>query len=297
MRKFLILTTFLLAMAGYVIAETNYDDVEITAQKVSEHVYMLQGSGGNIGVSVGEDGVLMIDTQFEPLADKIRAAITKISDKKIKYVINTHYHHDHTDGNRAFGDGAVIIGHENLRESLLNGRTVEMFDREIPPQPKIALPEITFEDSLSVHFNGEEILVMYFPEAHTDTDSVVFFLDDNVVHTGDLLFNGMYPFVDIPGGGSVEGLIVNLEVVLNLIDEDTQIIPGHGPLATWEDLKDFRDMLIETNDIVRNRMQEGLSLDDIKKAGLPKEITERWGNGFLTTEQWIGILHASLVKE
>ncbi len=297
MKKFLIFATLILALAGYVTAETNYDDVTVTVKKVTDRIYMLQGSGGNIGLCIGKDGVLMVDTQFEPLADKIRAAVRQVSDKKIEYVINTHYHHDHTDGNKQFGAEAVVIAHENLRQSLADGRTVEMFNREIPPQPDAALPEITFEESLSLHYNGNEILLMHYPEAHTDTDTVVFFLDDNVVHVGDLLFNGMYPFVDVTGGGSVEGLIVNLDVILNLIDEDAKIIPGHGPLAEWQDLKDFRDMLVETNDIVRARMQEGLSLDDIRKAGLPLEITERWGNGFLSTEQWLGILHASLVKE
>ena len=296
MKKSLLLLTGLLVAAGYVFAETDYKDVSITTHKVTDHIYMLEGEGGNIGISTGEDGVLMIDTQFAPLADKIRAAVRELSDKDIKYVINTHYHHDHTDGNKAFGAEAVVIAHENVRDSLEKGRTVEMFQREIPPQPKAALPDITFEDSLSVHVNGNEVLVMYFPNSHTDTDSVVFFLDENVVHTGDLLFNGMYPFVDIPGGGSVQGLIANLDVILDLIDEDTKIIPGHGPLAEWQDLKDFRDMLVETSDIVHERIQKWMSLDEIKAAGLPEEIVERWGNGFLNTEQWIGILHASLLQ-
>lgn len=295
MKKYLLLMLLLLATASLVTAETNYDDVTVKAKKLTDRVYMLEGSGGNIGISAGEDGVLMIDTQFEPLAEKITAAIKEISDGDIKYIVNTHYHHDHTDGNKYFGPNAVVIAHENLRNSLVNGRTVEMFNREIPPQPKGALPEITFDESLSIYFNGDELLVLYFPDAHTDTDSVVFFLDDNVVHTGDLFFNGMYPFVDIPGGGSVEGLINNLEIILELLDEDTKIIPGHGPLAERQDLVDFYDMLIETQDIVRNRMREGQSLTEIKETGLPLEITERWGNGFLKTDQWIGILHSSLL--
>lgn len=295
MKKMLLLLTAMFAVAGYVQAETDYKDVDITTKKITDRIYMLQGEGGNIGISVGEDGVLMIDTQFAPLADKIRAAVGEISDKKIKYIINTHYHHDHTDGNIEFGADAVVIAHENLRMSLEEGRTVEMFQREIPPQPKAALPDITFEDSISLYFNNTEILVMYFPDSHTDTDSVVFFLDENVIHLGDLLFNGMYPFVDIAGGGSVEGLIINLDVILNLIDDDTKIIPGHGPLAEWQDLKDFRDMLVETSRIVHERMQQGMGLAEIKAAGLPDDIVERWGNGFLNTEQWIGILHASLL--
>jgi glyoxylase-like metal-dependent hydrolase (beta-lactamase superfamily II) len=257
---------------------------------------MLQGAGGNIGVSVGPDGILIVDDQFAPLADKIRAALKTLGEGKLKFVLNTHWHGDHTGGNAQFGPEAPIIAHDNVRRRLATEQRIELFKSTTPPAPKEALPVITFDKSLSVHFNGEEIKVIHFPQGHTDGDSIIFFTNSNVVHMGDDFFVGRFPFVDLDTGGSVQGLTKNIADIIPKLAADVKIIPGHGALATVDDLKQFHNMLKETTAIVQGKMKSGKTMEQIKAEGLPAEWTS-WGTGFIKTDVWLEIIHRSLSKK
>jgi len=272
----------------------DFSKVQIKATKVAGNVYMLEGSGGNIGVSVGPDGILIVDDQFAPLADKIKAALKELGQGKLKFVINTHWHGDHTGGNPVFGVDSTIVAHTNVRKRL-GMESTNRAGQKVPAAPKEALPVITFDESLSVHFNGEEIKAVHYPNGHTDGDGVIFFSQSNVVHMGDDFFAGMFPFVDLSSGGSVEGLVKNVGNALTKIPANAKIIPGHGPISTVEDLKAYHQMLIETVDVFRKQMQSGKSLDDIKAAGLPAKY-DSWGKGFINTPTWIETIHKSLSK-
>jgi glyoxylase-like metal-dependent hydrolase (beta-lactamase superfamily II) len=275
-------------------ARQDLSKVEVKATHVAGNIHMLEGAGGNIGVSVGADGILIVDDQFAPLAEKIRAALKKLGEGKLRFVLNTHWHGDHTGGNKEFGPEAPIIAHDNVRKRLTGELKAE--GRETPASPKEALPVITFDQSLSVHFNGEEIRVLHYPRGHTDGDSIIFFTRSNVVHMGDDFFNGMFPFIDLASGGDVEGYIRNVEAVIAKIPADAKIIPGHGPLASIADLKSFHQMLVETTGIVRERMKAGKSLDQIKAEGLPEKWNS-WGMGFIKTPAWIQIVYQGLANQ
>ena len=274
-------------------AQTDFSKVEIKATKVNGNVYMLEGAGGNIGVSVGDDGILIVDDQFAPLADKIRAALKGIADKKLRFILNTHWHGDHTGGNVAFGPEAPIIAHDNVRKRLATEQKSAVFNRTTPASPREALPVITFNQSLSVHFNGEEIRAIHYPQGHTDGDSVIFFSASNVVHLGDDFFAGRFPFVDLESGGSVEGLIKNIGEIIGKIPEGAKLIPGHGPISTLDDLKSYHRMLQQTTNIVRQKIASGKTLDQIKSEGLPAEWAP-WGTGFIKTDLWVETIYKSL---
>src|SRR5437588_878757 len=227
-RLFAFAAAMLLSAAAFA-QQQDFSKVEIKVQKVQGSVYMLTGAGGNIGVCVGDDGIVIVDDQFAPLAPKIKEALKSISTKPIKFIINTHYHGDHTGGNEVFGHDAPIIAHDNVRTRLAAG--TEALGRKTPPAPKGALPVITFNDRATLHVNGEDIQAVHFPHGHTDGDAVIFFPQSNVVHMGDDFFLGQFPFVDIENGGSVRGLVANLEKILPTLDKDVKIIPGHGTLG------------------------------------------------------------------
>lgn len=291
--SFLLAGALLLCAATQAIAQQDFSKVEIKATKVSGNVYMLEGSGGNIGVSVGSDGLLIVDDQFAPLADKIKAALKNLGEGKLKFILNTHWHGDHTGGNAVFGPDAPIIAQTNVRKRLQEGMTAP---RKVDPAPKEALPVITFDQSVSVHFNGEEIRVIHFPHGHTDGDSVIFFTKSNVVHMGDDFFNGMFPFIDIDSGGDVDGYVKNVGEVLSKVPAGAKIIPGHGALASADDLKKFHQMLVATTDIVRQRVAAGKTLDQIKAEGLPPEWNS-WGAGFIKTDRWLETLYRAYAKK
>ena len=294
-KKILLLTVSLL-FAISARAQTDFSKVEIKATKVAGNVYMLEGAGGNIGVSVGDDGILIVDDQFAPLADKIRAALKGIADKKLRFILNTHWHGDHTGGNVVFGPEATIIAHDNVRKRLSTEQKSTVFNNTTPPSPKEALPVITFNDSLSVHFNGEDIRVIHFPHGHTDGDSVIFFSSSNVVHLGDDFFAGRFPFVDLESGGSVEGLVKNIGELVAKIPPGAKLIPGHGPLSTLDDLKSYHRMLEQTTEIVRQKIAAGKTLDQIKTEGLPAEWAP-WGTGFIKTDRWLQTIYTSLTAK
>jgi glyoxylase-like metal-dependent hydrolase (beta-lactamase superfamily II) len=294
-KKFLLLLVlFVFAVAAH--AQTDFTKVQMKATKVAGNVYMLEGDGGNIGVSVGDDGLLIVDDQFAPLADKIRAALKGIADKKLKFILNTHWHGDHTGGNVAFGPEATIIAHDNVRKRLATEQKSTVFNSTTPASPKEALPVITFDQSLSVHFNGEDIRAIHFPHGHTDGDSVIFFSASNVVHLGDDFFAGRFPFVDLESGGSVEGLIKNIGELVNKIPADAKLIPGHGAISTLDDLKSYHRMLQQTTEIVRGKIAAGKTLDQIKSEGLPDEW-KPWGTGFIKTDRWVETIYKSLTAK
>jgi glyoxylase-like metal-dependent hydrolase (beta-lactamase superfamily II) len=276
--------------------QTDWSKVQIKTTKIAGNVYLLEGAGGNIGVSVGEDGILIVDDQFAPLAEKIRASLKSLNQGRLRFILNTHWHFDHTGGNAVFGSEASIIAHDNVRKRMSTEHRSEFFKSTTPASPKQALPVITFDRSLTVHFNGEEIRAIHFPQGHTDGDSVIFFTKSNVVHLGDDFFSGSFPFVDLESGGSVEGLTKNIAELITKIPADAKLIPGHGPISTLDDLKTYHRMLVETTAIVRDQIAAGKSLAQIKTEGLPSEW-DSWGKAFIKTDMWLELVHSSLTSK
>lgn len=285
--------TFLL-LATPLLAQQDFSKTEIKVQKVAGTVYMLTGSGGNIGISAGEDGIVIIDDEFAPLAPKIKEALKGISDKPIRFILNTHYHGDHTGGNEVFGKDAPIIAHDNVRKRLASGSTAR--GRSTPPAPKVALPIITFNDRSTLHLNGEEIRAIHMPHGHTDGDSVIEFPNSKVVHMGDDFFNGNYPFVDVENGGSVKGLIANVDAVVARIGDDYKVIPGHGALSDRAGLRAFGDMLKGTWNVVEEGVKTGKTLDQLKKEDVLKPW-ESWGKGFIKPDAWLELLFNEVTKK
>jgi cyclase len=272
-------------------AQQDFSKVEIKVQKVAGSVYMLQGSGGNIGVSAGEDGIVIVDDQYAPLAPKIQAALKGIADKPLRFVLNTHWHGDHTGGNPVFSQLAPIIAQENVRKRLAAGRKGP--GPEIPPQPANVLPVITFEDRVSVHLNGEDIEAIHFPKGHTDGDSVIFFPKSNVLHMGDDFVTYGFPFVDLNSGGSVRGMIEALKKVVTLVPQDVKVIPGHGPLSTLEDVRAFTKMVEDTFNLVDDQVKQGKSADEIKKANVLAAYSKYSGD-FVNTDRWIDTIYTDV---
>jgi cyclase len=264
-------------------AETDFAAVQVTAIPVSGKIHMLQGNGGNIGVSIGEDGVLMIDDQFAPLSNKIKETLRSLGGSSPKYLLNTHHHGDHTGGNENFADSATIIAHRNVRIRLAD-----------PTAQRVAkaLPVITYENDLSMHFNGEEIRLIHLPNGHTDGDTAIWFTNSNVIHMGDEYVVGSFPFVDLSSGGSVVGLIQNHEKLLAELPENIKIIPGHGPLSTKAEMSEWIGAIRATVELVFDEIAAGKSLDDIKKAGLPAEY-KNYGRGFISQDAWLTAIYNS----
>ena len=278
--------------------QRNFDDVRVTAQPVADGVYMLTGAGGNIGVSTGEDGILLIDDQFAPLTDKIRAAVAELGGGKIRFVLNTHWHGDHTGGNENLGKaGVLIVAHDNVRRRMSVEQFREAMNRTVPASPKDALPVVSFNDSVTFHLNREEIHALHLQAAHTDGDSIVHFRKANVLHMGDIFFNGMYPFIDVSSGGSVDGVIAAVERALALADGKTRIIPGHGPLSDREELAVYHEMLKKVRSAIAPMVASGKSLEEAVAAKPTREYDEKWGQGFIDPERFVGLVYRSLSPE
>ncbi len=284
--SFSVIASLLISFATTSVAQRDMSKVEIKTTPVAGNIYMLEGQGGNIAVSTGPDGVLMVDDQFAPLAEKINAAIEKLDQGPITFLLNTPHHGDHTGGNAYFGKKASIVAHANVRKRL--GADSKL--------AKEALPVVTFDQSASVHLNGEEIRLIHLGPGHTDGDSIMHFTKSGVFHMGDQFFNGRFPFVDLGSGGDVAGLLKNIEAALKMIPDDAKIIPGHGALATKADLEKFRDMLVETASLVKKAIAEGKSVADVKATGLPEKYKE-WGSGFINASRWLEISYNSLSKK
>lgn len=273
------------------------DAVEIQTTQLAPGLYMLVGRGGNIAVSAGEDGVFLVDDQYAPLTEKIRAAIREFSDGPIRFVLNTHWHGDHTGGNENLGEaGALIVAHDNVRRRMSVEQFLEAFDMKVDPSPPAALPVVTFSQDVTFHLNGDEIHAVHVERAHTDGDVIVYFRAANVVHVGDVYFNGFYPFVDVSSGGSIDGVIAAARQVLELIGDDTQVIPGHGPLSNKAELQEYHDAMVEIREAVAGLIASGLSRDEVIAARPTERWDERWGGGFLKPEQFVGILYDDLVR-
>jgi len=272
-------------------AQDRFAKVEIRTEKLSPTTYVLFGAGGNIGLSVGADSVFVIDDQFAPLSEKIMAAIKKITDKPVQFVINTHWHSDHTGGNENFAKGgALIVAHDNVRKRLSSEQFIEFLRAREPAQPKIAQPVVTFSNDVTFHINGDEIYVFHMPKAHTDGDAIIHFRKSNVIHMGDIFFNGFYPFIDTSSGGTPEGVVAAADKVLALSDDATKIIPGHGPVCSKADLKIYRDMVATVSARVKKLKAEGKTLDEVIAAKPGAEYDERWGKGFIPTVRFMEML-------
>ena len=293
--SYFFLYLLLFTVSSALSQDKDFDKVQIKTVKVSGNVYMLLGSGGNIGVYAGDDGVFIVDDQFAPLTKKIKAAIGKISDKKIRFVINTHWHFDHVGGNENLGEmGSVIIAHENVRKRMSTDQFIEFFQKKIPASPKVALPIITFTQDITFHPNEDDIHVFHVSNAHTDGDAIVFFQNSNVVHTGDIYFAGLYPFIDTSAHGSVNGVIDAVQYVLSIINDDTKVIPGHGPLSNKTELRAYVDMLIRLRAKISKQISNGKTLEEIQRSKPTQEFDEKWGHGMLTPDQFVQILYKDL---
>ncbi len=267
-------------------------EVRFETQRAGERVYILIGQGGNIGLSVGGDGAFVIDDQFAPLTPRILEEIAKLSDAPVRFVVNTHWHGDHTGGNENLGKaGAIIVAHANVRRRMSERQFMEVFDRTVEPSPEAALPVVTFERSLTFHWNDETIEVVHVPPAHTDGDSFVHFRHANAIHAGDLFFNGTYPFIDTGTGGHLAGMIQAVDRVLGRCDEKTRIIPGHGPLASRADLERYRRMLATTRDRIEPMVRAGRSRDEVIAAKPTADLDADWGGGFMKPDVWVGIAY------
>ena len=288
-----VILVFSTGLAG--AQEQDFDSVEIGTIEVAQGIYMLTGSGGNIGVSAGEDGVFLIDDQYAPLTEKIKQAVAEISPRSIRFLLNSHWHGDHTGGNENLGEaGVVIVAHENVRARMSAEQFLEFFGSRVPPSPKVALPVVTFSDAVTFYFNGEEIHVAHFPPAHTDGDSVIHFRQANVIHTGDLFTYQQYPFIDVATGGSINGMIAGAKRLLSMVNEDTRLIPGHGPLGDPSRLLEFHDMLVTIRDRIVDAVEAGQTLDEIVQAVPAREFDAKWGQKFLSSEQFVRLVHSSL---
>ena len=288
------LSILLLLISTSLQAQGRFDKVEITTTKLSDHTYMLEGAGGNIGVSVGDDGVFVIDDQFAPLSEKILAAIKTLSDKPLKFLVNTHFHGDHSGGNENMAKaGATIIAHDNVKKRL------EAKQRDGSFKPKEALPVITFNDKLNITINNESVAVFHVANAHTDGDALLYFTESNVLHTGDTYFNGRYPYIDLGSGGSVNGYIEAAKKGLMLIDEDTKIIPGHGKASNMEEYRGFLKMLETLRDHVQKAIDDGKTEEEVTEdSSITKTYDDLdFGTGFINSERIRSTFYQSLKTE
>ena len=293
-----VVLVFLLGCSSLPTAQQDFDDVQIEAAKIREGIFMLTGRGGNIGVSVGKDGVFLIDDQFAALTQKIKDTVSSLSSSPIKLVFNTHWHSDHVGGNENFGlSGSLIVAHYNVRKRMGTEQFVEAFGSRVPASPQAALPVVTFDNELTVHLNDDEIHVFHAPSAHTDGDAVIHFRRGNVVHMGDLFFNRRYPFIDLSSGGSVDGMIAVADRVLQMIDSETKIIPGHGEIGDQNSLKEFRDMLVVVRNSVDTMVVSGKTIQEVIDAKPSKQFDEIWGKDFMSPEVFVKIVYSSLKKE
>src|SRR5215470_9936307 len=276
--------------------QQDFSKVEIKATHVSGSVWMLQGSGGNIGVSAGEDGIVMVDDQFAPLVPKIKAALAKISQKPVRFLVNTHWHFDHVGGNAAMAETAAILAHENVRKRMLAGAEMPAMKLKIEPAEPRALPILTYERDVTLWLNGEPVRALHAPPGHTDGDTVVFFTRSNVVHMGDDFVTYGFPFVDLDSGGSVRGMIGAIDELLPQIPPDAKIIPGHGSLSTVADLKKFRGRLDEIVALVDRGLKSGKTVEQLQQEKILAPY-EDWNSGFVKADQFIAIVARDLQQK
>ena len=295
MKKFLTLNFILLTSLGALAQGNNMDTVKIRPVKIADNIYMLKGSGGNIGVLIGKDGTLMIDNQFAPLSNKINGAIKTLDPGEIRFLVNTHLHGDHSGGNENFKRmGATVVAHDLARERMGKEQVNKAMNRVTPPREKDALPVITFSDKLNFHLNDEDIVLHHFDAGHTDGDLIVQFKNANVVHTGDAFVRYGYPFIDVSSGGSVNGFISTLDKILLLIDDNTRVIPGHGEPATKADVKKVRDAVADIRDQVSSALKKGKKTEDISALGISDKYDADLGKGFVKGKDFVLMIAENL---
>jgi len=273
----------------------DFSDVEIRTTKVADGVYVLEGAGGNIGLVVGDEDAFLIDDQYAPLTDKIRTAVAEVTDAPIRFVLNTHWHGDHTGGNENLGEGALLVAHDNVRERMAAGQFMAFFEREVPPAPEAALPEVTFNDEITFHLGPHTVQAFHVSGAHTDGDAVVYLPEADVIHAGDVVFYGLYPFIDYSSGGSLGGMVEGVDAILERAGEDTAIIPGHGgPVIDREQLSGYREMLATVHRRLNGMIVDGAALEELLAAGVTAEFDEQWGQGFIAPQQWVELNYAGM---
>ncbi len=266
-----------------------------TLTPVAGQIYMLQGDGGNIGVLAAPEGTILIDSMYQKSAPSIRDAIKNLpGGGKVLFLVNTHWHSDHTEGNLAFGPQAIIVAHENVRALL--AKPPSMMGQPSNPYPASALPSVTYSNSVTLYVGDEPVRLVHYANAHSNGDTVVFFDKSRILHTGDMFFQGMFPFMDVDNGGDIDSWVRQLDSIISSVPADIKIIPGHGPLAGIAELKAFRQMLFDSADIVRRQIKEGKTLEQIKAAGLPDRFGP-WTKGFFTVPQWLELVYRSLNKK
>ncbi len=297
----LLLSILALALSAAQAQQEDFSKVQIKASKVSGNIYMLEGAGGNIAASVGEDGIVIVDDEFAPLAEKIQAALKdlKITDKPVRFVINTHYHGDHTGGNPPFANsGSTVIAQDNVRKRLMSGGTAgngSSIKMEVKPSEKAALPIITFDHEVTVHLNGEDIRALHFPAGHTDGDAIIFFPKNNVVHMGDDFVRYGFPFIDVSSGGSVQGMADGVEKAIAQLPADVKVIPGHGALSNLDDVRAYIKMLHETTAAVQKAIDARKTVDQMKKEKI-LEPWAKWSGDFVNQDTFIETLYNSLTN-
>ena len=292
MRLLLLIAVFFASINS---APAQEKEIEFESFQLSDTIYMLKGRGGNVGVSTGEDGLYIIDDQVRPVTTQLLQAIRKISSKPIRFVINTHYHADHTGGNETIGGkGAVIIAHDNIRKRMTTSQVSIFTKSTTPPYANDALPVVTFNDRMSLHLNGESATAYYVANGHTDGDSIIHFPVSNVIHMGDMYFNGLYPYVDLDAGGAIQGMIQAADLALSMANDATRIIPGHGPLAMTEDLAVFRDYLVSATANVQALIDQGMDLQQAIEAKPTQEWDETLGSIWITPAQFVTFIYNSL---
>ena len=275
-------------------AQINFDTVQVRVIPVAGNVYMLQGAGGNIGLAIGDDAVFVVDDQYAPLTRKVLAAIATVTQKPVRFVINTHWHSDHTGGNEGMGEaGAVIYAHENVRKRMTSEQFIEALNTRVPPSPPGALPVVTFTDAVTFHINGDSVSSVHVPPAHTDGDVIIHFTKANVIHMGDVFHNAGLPFVDLSSGGSIQGFITAADRVLARANAETKIIPGHGPLADRARLKTYRDMVVALRDRVRTLISTGKTLEQILELNIGAAYAKDFPGGH---ERFVRLAHQELTK-
>ena len=279
---------------GALAQQRNFDAVQIKTTKVADGIYMLEGEGGNIGVSAGEDGVFLIDDQFAPLTPKITAAVKAISDQPIRFLINTHWHGDHIGGNENFGKaGVVIVAHDNVYKRMSVGGAIQLLKQNYAPAPKAALPVISFSETATFHLNGDDVTSIHLPPAHTDGDSLVRFAKANVIHSGDVFAAYRYPFIDVESGGSVKGVLRAIDRLLPMLDDDTKLIPGHGGLSGKKDVLAYRKMIATVVGRIEPMARSGKTLQQVLAAKPTREFDEEWGK-FRKPDAFVEIVYNGL---
>ncbi|MBW2318953.1 MAG: MBL fold metallo-hydrolase [Deltaproteobacteria bacterium] len=292
-----IISVLCVLIAGFMSLATTGEAAgeKIIPIPVTEQIYMIAGEGGNIGLFIGGDGTFLIDDQFAPLTEKIVAAIKSVGGDYPKFLINTHYHGDHTGGNEKLGKGGTLIfSHDNVRERLSTGSFIEAFNMKRASVSREGLPVVTFSEDISFHLNGDNIRAIHVPHAHTDGDSFIYFKAANVIHAGDFFFNGFYPFIDVRHGGSLKGMIKAVDKVLSLVDDSTKIIAGHGPLGDKEQLTSYRQMLGIAYERLRKLKAEGKTAQEAVAAKPLADLEATWGDGLFKSDRWIELIYSGV---